>query len=233
MGDGNSITSGPALATANTTNIQNTNLTAVSGVGSEGVVVANTGTGEDSFNVAGGLDLDVIVVANINDAELRNGTIAMANSGFNGISGDDENSISTGTATAEANTTNVQNTNLTEISGSGSELAAEGGTGATGNSATNTGTGECSENWAVAADVDATVVVNVNDADLSNATVSTANSGNNSVSGEDTNSVTTGGATATANTTNVQNTNMTGVGDVSCLPPICDVGGCQPPACGD
>ncbi|MCJ7792783.1 MAG: hypothetical protein MUP45_02300 [Candidatus Marinimicrobia bacterium] len=218
-GDKNSIRTGAASAEANTINVQNTNLSMISVGGSDGSISAmNKETGKKSDNYAIAANVDAAAVVNLNDARAMNSTVALANSGFNGISGDDENSITAGTALANANTTNLQNTNVAVVEQGGSDGSID---------ASNKDTSGCSENVAVGADVEVAVVVNDNDAKLGNATVAGANSGGNVVSGDDNNSISTGAASATADTTNVQNTNVTVIGGGSCLfPDLCE------PQCG-
>ena len=221
----NSITTGAASAEANTTNVQNTNLSMISVNGQGGSITAeNNGTKKDSENIAVAANLDAAVIVNLNGAFARNATIAMANTGFNGISGDKKNDILTGAASAGANTSNFQNTNVSVIeqNGSGATTASNKETG---KEVEECGEPEdsCPDNVAVAVDVEAAVVVNENLALLDNTTVAGANSGGNAVLGEDKNTITTGDASAGANTTNVQNTNVTVIGEGSCLfPDLCE-----------
>jgi hypothetical protein len=204
----------------------------ISVAGEGGAITAeNKETGKNSENIAVAANLDAAVVVNLNAALAMNSTVALANTGFNGISGDKKNEIHAGAATAVANTSNFQNTNLSVIEQDGSDASAlnketgkEGGCGEVENS--------CPDNVAVAVDVEAAVVVNENLALLGNETVAGANSGGNDVLGKKDNAITTGDASAGSNSTNVQNTNMTVIsGDSNCFPSICPVdggSGCMP-----
>ncbi|GEM_PF-4678029 len=203
------IETGNAEATANTTNFQNTNLTAIEGEGGAAAWASNSDTGRKSNNSAWAIAADVVFVGNFNHARINNFTVAMANTGFNSIKGR-KGSIKSGNAEAAANTTNTQNTNYTMVSGDDNyEILANGGV-----EAKNSQTGKGSENIAIALGINANVVVNKNQAKLNNHTVAGANTGFNTISGgTKSGSIETGDASATANTTNTQNTNVTAISD--------------------
>lgn len=226
--DGGMIETGNADATAKALNEVNSNWTYVSDT--EGAVATAT-VGEDGDAEALAIDNDKFIVKNENEADLFNLSLALALSGGNvQMGGDDDNSIDTGSATANSSANNYVNSNITVLNDNGGAVATSDVNedtafetcGAT--CGTSCNDERCLESEAKAIDNDKMVVVNENEADVVNVSAGVAVSGGN-VQGhtDDGGSITTGSASGTSSSSNTVNSNWTsiGSGDSTCGLPSC------------
>lgn len=190
------VTSGIAFAgTDASTSLNSTNLTGSLTDEHDGLFAFNDDT-EDEDALAVEVDANLVGVINFNRGFVKNNSIALANSGLNN-SGEESN-IDSGAAGAGTETATELNTNTADVT------------------ITDMGDGPVAynsdgddEGLAIAADVNAALVLNANMGDVCNFSVAGANSGMN-VSGEES-EITTGGALATTDTTTGLNSNTTDV----------------------
>lgn len=195
--DGNSMLVGSAESFALTSNVVNHNV--VSGGNSSSAVAANSSISGDSFADADASDNDTIKVDNRNyDTKVINVTAAVSNSGGNSQSNnEDGNDMTVGDSSSTSIASNYVNVNETKVGGSSA-------------TATNTNISDNSDGDATAEDNDRINVKNENEVTtVVNVSASVSNSGGNTQSdNEDGNSMTTGSAQATGQTTNVVNANQ-------------------------
>lgn len=198
--DGNSMTTGDAMAMAAALNELNSNWTMVAGSHS---ATATASVGDDGDAVADAFDNDSTMISNSNGAILSNASLAAASSGGNTQSGnDDDNDLDTGDAEAGASANNFVNNNVTVVGGS------DGGS-----ADADASVGEDGTATATADDSDDVSVTNTNDADVLNVSDAIADSGGNDQSdNDDGNSMTTGKATGKGCSSNTVNSNWTSVG---------------------
>lgn len=195
--DGNNMLVGAADSFALTSNVVNHNL--VSGGDGSSAEASNSNISNDSFADAEAYDNDQIKVSNVNkDTDVINVTAAVSNSGLNSQSGnEDGNDMTVGDSSSVSVASNYVNVNETKVGGSGA-------------TATNTNVSDNSDGDATAQDNDKIDVKNENkETTVVNVSASVSNSGDNTQSNnEDGNSMTTGSAEATGQTTNVVNANQ-------------------------
>jgi hypothetical protein len=200
--DSNELMSGDADAQAETLNEVNNNWTIIGGSHS---AHASADVADDGDAYALADDSDDIYVGNYNDADVENYTIAVALSGGNSQSwNDDDNTLESGEAHASSSVNNFVNNNVTVVGGDDED----------GGSSTASATvGEDGDASSVSYDNDSVSVDNDNDADVTNVNVSAGVSGGNTQSSnDDGNSMTTGNATGTTCSTNTVNSNWTVIG---------------------
>jgi hypothetical protein len=202
------------------------------------VTVTDNGTGASAMNtgkkgdgVAVGIDANLAGVVNVNNGSVVNMVGTNANTGANVTTG---GSVTTGDATSKsfvASNVNDNKSNVT-VTGSGDTSAQNGSsdhhegmsaasdTGSTGTTATNTGSGV-----AVAADVNAGVVVNSNQGCVTSNVQTNSNTGGNVTgstdptpshsdnggSSQSSTTTTTGNANASSTVVNTVNTNTTSI----------------------
>jgi hypothetical protein len=123
--DDNSMDTGRSTAESNASNFVNSNVTVVGGENGNGSSTANAEVGEDGNASSFSYDNDEVRVNNSNEAEVENVSVAAGVSGGNTQSdNDDNNSMTTGSASGGSCSTNTVNSNWTVIGGtlpSGSE----------------------------------------------------------------------------------------------------------------
>lgn len=196
--DGNSLVAGGAESLAVTSNVVNHNKLTVGEDGSSATAM-NSNITNDSFADSYASDDDKVKVSNKNEKTfVGNVTASIANSGGNSQSdNDDGNDMTTGQTSSVAVASNYVNVNETKVGGGGAQ--------ASNNNITQDSFGD-----AKASDDDDIDVKNENkDTTVTNVTVSVSNSGSNTQSGnEDGNTMNTGSAQATGQTTNVVNANQ-------------------------
>lgn len=192
------------------------------------VLAQNFNTGSDSTNFSLALLLSLFAVYNENTATLTNNVDLLATSGQNKIVGED-GTIETGNAEANLNLFNMVNTNLIgsdwffgvinlfgQLEGDiilPYELQFlfednQGFSPYSTVSATNTETGDGSENQALAGAETSLEISNFNEAEVTNNISVSANSGENTIIGDG--EIQTGNAEAQANLLNLINTNIFG-----------------------
>lgn len=195
--DGNSLMVGSAESFALTSNVVNHNI--VEGGNGSSAVASNTDVTNNSFADSEAYDNDDIKVSNKNyDTKVVNITASVANSGGNTQdNNEDGNTMQTGSSESVSVASNYVNVNDTQLGGSSA-------------TATNSNISNNSDGDAYADDSDTIEVKNENkNTTVVNVSASVSNTGGNSQSGnEDGNSTTTGGASATGQTTNVVNANQ-------------------------
>jgi len=198
--DGNQLTTGDSTAMAAALNEVNSNWTTVGGSNS---AHATASVGEDGTATTFAQDNDVLVARNTNTAVVDNLSVAVAVSGWNDQSGnDDDNSLATGSSTADSSANNFANTNVTVV---------EGGDG--GSATADSSVGEDGDADATAYDNDTATVTNTNDASIDNVSAGVAVSGGNTQSGnDDGNTMTTGSSSGSSCSTNTANSNWTAIG---------------------
>lgn len=191
-------------------------------------VAENTQTGEDSINQAEAENSQPTTINNENNAVVENNVDTTANTGDNCISPEatdcqpvqEEGVTSQGDQSSELSPTPSPEPTLTPLeltgeesqgdgSGGNSETAVDPLSSEEGILAENEGTGENSENLAVSSEGQITTVVNDNQATVENNVCSSAETGSNTVTGEDS-KIDTGDANAEVNSVNVVNTNLVG-----------------------
>ncbi|MBI2029706.1 hypothetical protein HYT02_04775 [Candidatus Gottesmanbacteria bacterium] len=196
--DGNSLIAGGAESLAVTSNVVNHNKLIV-GADDSSAIAMNSNITNDSFADSYASDDDYVKVYNKNEyTVVGNVTTSIANSGGNSQSdNDDGNDMTTGQTSSVAVASNYVNVNETKVGGGGAQ--------ASNNNITQDSFGDSK-----ASDNDYIKVKNENkDTTVTNVTVSVSNSGDNTQSGnEDGNTMTTGDASATGQTTNVVNANQ-------------------------
>jgi len=192
------------------------------------VLAQNFNTGSDSTNLSLALLLSLFAVYNENTATLTNNVDLLAASGQNQIVGED-GQIETGNAEAYLNLFNMVNTNLigsdwffgvinlfSQLEGDiilpyELQFLCEDNQGFSPYStvsATNTETGDGSENQALAGAETSLEISNFNEAEVTNNISVSANSGENTIIGDG--EIQTGNAEAQANLLNLINTNIFG-----------------------
>ena len=209
--DGNEMDTGDSDAMAETLNELNSNWTMVGGSNS---AHATATVGDDGTAYAYAKDDDTVLVENTNSADLLNISAAVAVSGLNSQSGnDDDNSLDTGDSTAESSANNFVNSNVTVVgSGSGSATA-------------DASVGEDGNANSYSYDNDSVTVSNDNDAEVMNVSAGVAVSGGNEQSGnDDGNTLSTGSSSGSSCSSNTVNSNWTAIG--SSLPEGGE-GGCE------
>lgn len=114
--DDNSIETGESSAQSSATNFVNSNVTVVGS--QDGGATASATTGEDGSAESKAFDNDEVKVDNDNSAYVENVSVAAGVSGGNTQDGnDDNNSITTGSASGGSCSTNTVNSNWTVIGG--------------------------------------------------------------------------------------------------------------------
>jgi hypothetical protein len=226
--DDNEIETGDSEADATTLNELNSNWTQIGGLDDSDGVMALATVEDDGVADAFAKDVDVIKVFNHNDADLFNLTGAVAVSGANTQSGnEDENTLKTGRAVADSSAENYLNSNITVVNSlddGGSQATASVGDAAGDGCGACTGPKDEVTSSATSIDIDKVEVKNHNDADVTNVSAGVAVSGGNTQShDEDTNSLTTGSSSGSSNSVNTVNSNWTSIGS--------GISGCGMPSC--
>lgn len=200
--DGNELHTGDSLAEANAWNELNSNWTWIDGGHS---AYATAGVTDDGDSFAYADDSDRVRVLNRNWANLGNASVAVAVSGGNSQSrNDDDNVLETGSSIASSSVSNFVNNNVTIVNSEdhvGPSATASASTGEDGDST--------SESY----DNDSVRVENSNNANVENVSVSAGVSGGNSQSGNDDGShMVTGEASGSSCSTNTVNSSWTVIG---------------------
>ncbi len=198
--DRNSMTTGDSDADASADNTVNSNWTEVSGWGSNSAF-AEASVGHDGEADAEAEDEDSLDITAWNDAEVYNATLAVATSGGNDQSdNEDDNSMGTGGADGDADSDNFLNSNVTV-----GDLTEEDG-----GALADASVGHDGSATADAEDNDSVEITNDNEAYVENISAAEGVSGENTQSGnEDGNTMTTGQASGSSCSTNTVNSNWT------------------------
>lgn len=194
----------------------------------EVIYLTNAGNGSDSTNSATASDSSTSATFQSNDADINNVIVLEANSGNNTSSGNTggNTTLTTGDANVSANVTNFVNNNIAggvvintvNIYGDlvGDIILPEqslcGGTCDSSTSATNSGNGSDSTNTATVSTSQDAVTFQSNDAEIANAVILDAQTGNNSAeknTGGDS-SIQSGDSNLDVNVVNVANQNVSG-----------------------
>lgn len=191
------------------------------------VVAENTQTGDNSTNQAAAENTQPTTVNNENNSTIENNVDTTANTGNNNVVPEptptlpaQEEGLTSQSEGGELSPTPTPEPIIDPLELTGEENQGDGSgeNSATGEDlslpedglvAGNEGTGENSENLAAASEGQTTTVVNDNQAAITNDICSSAETGQNTVTGEDS-KIDTGDASAETNAVNVVNTNMVG-----------------------